>query len=327
MRLKQLGRAGPEITTVGVGAWALGGQWEFGWGPADDDESVAAIRHAVDSGINWVDTAAVYGLGHSEEVVGKALAAYAPGEDVFIFTKCGLNWHEAKGEESLNNLKPESIRFECDQSLRRLGVERIDLFQFHWPDDVTGTRVEDSWGEMASLIERGKIRWAGVSNFDVDLLERCEAIRHVDSLQPPLSMLNRGAREEVIPWCESNGTGVIVYSPMASGLLTGKYDRERVEKMASDDWRRSASAFSEPLLAKNLELVERLKSIAGRLETDVPTLAVAWTLTVTGVTAAIVGARRPEQVRGWIGAGDLDLPPEVVAEIEAAILETGAAWE
>jgi aryl-alcohol dehydrogenase-like predicted oxidoreductase len=325
MKARRLGSDGPEITAVGFGAWAVGGPWKFGWGPVDDDESIAAIRHAIDSGINWVDTAAVYGLGHSEEVVGRALSPYASGDEVFVFTKCGRTWYGSESEdEVVNDLRPESIRFECEQSLKRLAVERIDLYQFHWADFRTGTALEDSWATMQSLVEEGKIRWAGVSNFNVELLERCEALGHVTSLQPPLSMIRRGSRVETIPWCKENGTGVIVYSPMQSGLLTGAFDRDRVESLAPDDWRRDAPNFQEPKLSQTLNLVEKLRSVASDVGCSLAELAIAWTLAVPGVTGAIVGARTPAQVDGWIGAPDLELSAGVIAEIDSAITETGA---
>lgn len=328
MRKKKLGSNGPEITTVGFGAWAIGGPWKFGWGPVDDDESVEALRHAVDLGINWIDTAAVYGLGHSEDVVGRAIAPFDVGEEVLVFTKCGRSWYGSEnGEEVVNDLRPESIRFECEQSLKRLGLERIDLFQFHWPDFATGTEVEDSWGTMGELVDEGKARWIGVSNFTIELLERIESVRHVDSLQPPLSMLNRAARNDVIPWCHENGTGVIVYSPMQSGLLTGAFDRERIESLAEDDWRRAAAPFQEPKLSQNLALVDRLRKIAGSAGCSLAELAIAWANAVEGVTAAIVGARRSDQIDGWIGASDLELSSEIIAEIERAIEETGAGTD
>jgi aryl-alcohol dehydrogenase-like predicted oxidoreductase len=328
MRKNQLGSNGPEITPVGFGAWAIGGPWKFGWGPVDDDESVEAIRHAVDRGINWIDTAAVYGLGHSEEIVGRAVDPFDVGEEVFVFTKCGRSWYASRNDEEIvNDLRPESIRFECEQSLKRLGLERIDLYQFHWPDFATGTEVEDSWATMQELVDEGKVRWLGVSNFSVELLARCEPIRHVDSLQPPLSMLNRAARNDVIPWCLENGTGVIVYSPMQSGLLTGAFDRERVESLAKDDMRRSNAAFQEPKFSQNLELVDRLRHITQTIGCDLAELAIAWTLAIDGVTAAIVGARRPDQVDGWIGASEVELSAEVIEEIERIIQETGAGTE
>ena len=324
MKLRKLGRDGPEITTVGFGAWAIGGSWQFGWGSVDDDESVSAIRHSIDEGVNWIDTAAVYGLGHSEEVVARAIEPHDPGGDVYIFTKCGLNFHDSGGKEVDNDLRPESIRFECEQSLKRLGIERIDLYQFHWPDEATGTQVEDSWGVMAELMDEGKVRWGGVSNFDVSLLERCESVRHVDSLQPPLSMINRAARDDVIPWCKEHGTGVIAYSPMASGLLTGMFDQARVDGLDDGDWRKKDDDFQDPQLSKNLALVQRLRPIAKRLRVELPALAVAWTLAVPGVTAAIVGARRPDQVDGWLPASEIELGEDEAAEIEEAIKEMGA---
>ena len=319
----KLGSDGPEITRVGFGAWAVGGPYKFGWGPQEDDDSVAAIRHAVEAGINWVDTAAVYGLGHSEEVVGRALEPYVTGEDVYIFTKCG-GFYRPELEKVEYDLRPESIRMECDESLKRLGTERIDLYQFHWPDNSTGTRIEDSWAAMAGLIEKGKVRWSGVSNFSVELLERCRSMRHVDSLQPPLNVIKRQARNDVIPWCSGRGTGVIVYAPMASGLLTGKYDRARIASLAPDDWRRNNANYKEPELSKNLALVRELQAIAGDMGTTLTRLSVAWTLTIEGVTAAIVGGRSPEQVDGWVGAAGMELSPDEMSAIENAIGASGA---
>jgi aryl-alcohol dehydrogenase-like predicted oxidoreductase len=317
MRKRRLGSQGPEISVVGFGAWALGGSWRYGWGPQDDAESIAAIRHAVESGVTWVDTAAIYGIGHSEEVVGEAVKPFRVGEEVLVFTKCGEQWDEEQGG-SVNNLRPETIRRECEDSLRRLGLERIDLYQFHWPDRI-GTPVEDSWATMAELVDEGKVRWAGVCNFSVELLERCEPIHHVDSLQPPLSLLNRAARDDVIPWARENGTGVIVYSPLGSGRLTGNFGAERVERMAPDDWRRSDPAFREPRLGETLAFVESLRPIAERLGVSVASLAIAWTLAVPGVTGAIVGARSPDQVDGWLEAGDLELDQETVHEIDSLL--------
>jgi aryl-alcohol dehydrogenase-like predicted oxidoreductase len=241
-----------------------------------------------------------------------------------VFTKCGRNWYRSDGESIEYDLRPDSIRFECEQSLKRLSIERIDLYQFHWPDPVTGTQVEDSWSVIGELIDEGKARWGGVSNFDVELLERCEAVRHVDSLQPPLSLLRRGVSGVVIPWCEKHGTGVIVYSPMASGLLTGRFDHARVKNLDEDDWRRGSEAFQEPQFSRTMRLVERLEPIAERLGTNLPSLAIAWTLSVSGVTGAIVGARNREQVEAWLGAADLSLSEEDLGEIELALDETGA---
>jgi aryl-alcohol dehydrogenase-like predicted oxidoreductase len=324
MRTRALGRSGPELTTVGFGSWAVGGPWKFGWGPVDDDESVAAIRHAVEHGVNWIDTAAVYGLGHSEGVVGRALEPYRSGDEVFVFTKCGRNWVGRPEGVIENDLRPESIRHECEDSLRRLGIERIDLYQIHWPDWLTGTALEDSWGTMAELVDEGKARWIGVSNFDVEQLERCEAIRHVDSAQPPLSMLARGVRTTVLPWAAGHGTGVLVYSPMGSGMLTGDFDAARIAGLDPSDWRRGSPVFSEPALSRNLALVERLRPLAERLQATLPSLAVAWTLAQPGVTAAIVGARLPRHVDGWLPGADLELTDVDLRAIDDAIADTGA---
>ena len=312
---------------VGFGAWAIGGPWRFGWGSVDDDESVAAMRRAVELGVNWVDTAAVYGLGHSEEVVGRALAPYRVGEEVFVFTKCGRRWEGRPDGVIENDLRPESIRDECERSLRRLGVERIDLYQFHWPDWMSGAALEDSWGTMVELVEEGKARWIGVANFDTGQLARCEAIRHVDSVQPPLSLLARGARTTVLPWAAEHGTGAIVYSPMASGLLTGSFDGERIARLDANDWRRESPQFREPALRQNLALVERLRPIAAGLGSTLPELAVAWTLAQPGVTAAIVGARLPHHVEGWARAPDVELSPEVRAELAEAVTASGAGTD
>ena len=322
---RRLGSEGPELSALGFGTWVTGGAWQFGWGPTDDDASVTAIRHAVERGVNWIDTAPVYGLGHAETIVARAVEPYRAGEEVLVFTKCGRSWEERAGGARLSyDLRPQSIREQCEASLRRLGIERIDLYQFHWPDLATGTPVEESWGAMAQLADEGKVRWLGVSNFSVELLERCEAVRHVDSLQPPLSLLNRHARAELIPWCAAHGTGAIVYSPMASGLLTGSFSREGLDRLAPDDFRRGAPPFQEPKLSQNLALIERLESVAERLGTTLPALAVAWTLAVPGVTGAIVGARRPEQVDDWIGAAGVTLDEATLTEVEHAIDETGA---
>jgi aryl-alcohol dehydrogenase-like predicted oxidoreductase len=320
-----LGRSGAAFTRLGLGTWAIGGPWRFGWGPVDDGESIAAIRRAVDAGINWVDTAAVYGLGHSEEIVGRALEGYATGDEVFVCTKCGRR--TLPDGSPYGDLRPNSIREDCEASLRRLGVDRIDLYQIHWPDLDTGAALENSWSAMAELVDQGKVRWIGVSNFDVDQLERCEAIRHVDSLQPPLSMLQRGALRNLIPAAAANETGVIVYSPMASGLLSGAFDRSRLASLASDDMRRGRPEYAEPALTNNLALVERLRAIADDLDATVAELAVAWTLAQPGVTGAIVGARRPSQLDRWIGAAGLELPDERLRAIDDAIADTGAGTE
>lgn len=320
---RRLGRDGPAITRVGLGAWAIGGGgYAFGWGPQDDEASLRALRHAVARGINWIDTAAIYGLGHSEEVVGRLLQQLSPGERPYVFTKGGMVWDEANPTAMpTRSLEPASVRRECEASLRRLGVERLDLYQFHWPD-LVGTAVEDSWGEMARLIEEGKVRWGGVSNFDVALLERCEAIRHVDSLQPPFSLINRSAAADVLPWCQEHGTGVIVYSPMQSGLLTEKWTLERVRHLAEDDWRRQSPNFQMPAVERNLALRDALRPIAARHGANVESTAIAWTLAWPAVTAAIVGARSPEQVDGWLAAASLELTEQDLDEIAQAIRRT-----
>jgi aryl-alcohol dehydrogenase-like predicted oxidoreductase len=325
LKKRQLGKSGLEITTVGFGSWAVGGGgWSFGWGPQDDDDSIAAIRHAVSLGVNWIDTAAVYGLGHSEEVVGRAVREIPAGERPLIFTKCGLIFDRAKPfEVAQRNLRPESIRKECEDSLRRLGVERIDLYQFHWPDEI-GTAIEDSWGEMSRLAQEGKIRAAGVSNFTVGLLDRCEKIRQVDSLQPPFSLIRRDAGAGLIPWCAGHGVGVIVYSPMQAGLLTDTFEVDRVAKLAEDDWRRRTKEFSEANLSRNIALRDAIRPVAARHGASVAATAVAWTLHWPGVTAAIVGARSPKQVEGWVRAGDIDLTPQDLEELAQAVERTGA---
>lgn len=322
---RPLGSSGLEITTVGFGAWAIGGGgWSFGWGPQDDKASERTMRRAIELGVNWIDTAAVYGLGHSEQVVGRFLRSLPVSERPFIFTKCGLIWDEQNPmQEPKRVLKPESIRAECEASLRRLGIERIDLYQSHWPDE-TGTGIEDSWAEMLRLIEEGKVRLGGVSNFDIELLKRCDAIRHVDSLQPPFSLIHREAAAQEIPWCNAHSTGVICYSPMQSGLLTDTFSAERVARMAKDDWRRQSPDFNSPNLERNLALRDALQPIASRHETSVSSVAIAWTLSWPGVTAAIVGARSPEQVDGWIDAANLELTPADLDEIATAIKRTGA---
>jgi aryl-alcohol dehydrogenase-like predicted oxidoreductase len=313
VRSARLGRAGPSISRVGIGGFQASGSGPWGAGPdADDDEAVAAIRAAVESGVTWVETAASYGLGHSEEVVARALEPWRVGEEVLVFSKCGHPWEPP--DRIWTELTPATIRRQCEESLGRLGVERIDLYQFHHPDP--NTPVEGSWATLAELVDEGKVRWAGVSNFGVDLLDRCEAIRHVDSLSPELSLLRPQAARDVIPWCRDHGTGVIVYSPIASGLLSGARDRAWLAA-ASDETRMGWPA--EAIAA----LVDGLRPIAERLQVHVPALAAAWTLSVEGVTGAICGARRAAQVEGWIAAGDVELEPRDVLEIEGALAAAG----
>jgi aryl-alcohol dehydrogenase-like predicted oxidoreductase len=313
VRAAALGRDGPSISRVGIGGFQASGTGPWGAGPdADDDEVVAAIRLAVESGVTWVDTAASYGLGHSEEVVARALGPWPVGEEVLIFTKCAHPWEPP--DRIWTDLAPATIRRQCEESLRRLGVERLDLLQFHHPDPATP--VEDSWGTMVELVAEGKVRWAGVSNFDVDLLERCEAIRHVDSLQPELSLLRSEAVSDAIPWCRDHGTGVIVYSPIGSGLLSGARAREWLSAASDED---RMGVPGEAIAA----LVEGLRGIAERFGVGPAALAVAWTLAIDGVTGAICGARRPSQVEGWIAAGDVELGLGDVREIETALVAAG----
>jgi aryl-alcohol dehydrogenase-like predicted oxidoreductase len=282
------------------------------------------MRRAIERGVNWIDTAAVYGLGHSEEVVGRFLRELPAAQRPLVFTKCGLIWDEnSPMVQSRRVLEPRSIAAECEASLRRLGVERIDLFQFHWPDQQ-GTPVEDSWAAMARLVDQGKVRAVGVSNFGLDLLERCEAVRHVDSLQPPFSLVRRDAAEREIPWCASHGTGVVCYSPMQSGLLTDSFDAARVARLAPDDWRRRSPEFQAPNLDRNLALRDALRPIAQRHGVSVSAVAIAWTLAGKGVTGAIVGARSAEQVDGWTAAAALDLSSADLDEIASALARTGA---
>lgn len=323
MQTRKLGRDGPVLSVIGLGTWGFGGAGGYGFGPVEDEESIATIHHALERGINWIDTAAVYGLGHAEEVVGQAVKSRRVGEDVFLFTKCGQNWQDSPGN-LIRDLRPASIRVECEQSLRRLGVERIDLYQFHWPDNSTGTLIEDSWATMVELIETGKVRWGGVSNFGVDLLTRCAPLRRIDSLQCPLNMTNQAARGEIIPWCQTHGTGVIVYAPLASGLLSGTFDRQRVASLPADDGRRRLPRFNEPQLTRALTLVERLTPIAQQVSLSLPALAVAWTLATPGVTGAIAGARHPHQVDGWLPASAANLSDQTLRAIERLVEEVTA---
>jgi aryl-alcohol dehydrogenase-like predicted oxidoreductase len=322
---RRLGRGGPEISVLGLGTWAIGGGgWSFGWGPQDDEQSLRTMRRALEAGVTWFDTAAIYGLGHSEEVVGRFLAALPDGDRPLVFTKGGLVWDPAdRLKDPRRDLSPKNMRRECEDSLRRLGVERIDLYQFHWPD-LSGLAVEESWGEMARLIDEGKVRWGGVSNFDAGLLDRCELLRHVDSVQPPLSLISRGAAAEVVPWARRHGAGVICYSPMESGLLTDGFSARRRDDMAADDWRRRERSFQDEALATNLTLRDALQPVARRHGVPVAAVAVAWTLCWPGVTGAICGARRPEQIDGWIAAAALRLTAADLDEIAAAVELTGA---
>jgi aryl-alcohol dehydrogenase-like predicted oxidoreductase len=311
VRTARFGPTGLEITRVGFGAWAVGGaDWEFGWGAQDDEESIAAIHRALELGVNWIDTAAQYGLGHSEEVVRRAVGGAEPRP--LIFTKGGQP--EGPNRTSFQSLKRDSLRRECEGSLERLGVDAIDLYQIHWP--IPDDQVEEGWAALAELKEDGLVRHIGASNFSVEQLERVEAIAPVESLQPPYSLLDRDVEAEILPYCREHDIGVVVYSPMASGLLTGAMTRERIEGLAQDDWRRRSASFREPRLSRNLEIVERVKAVAERHGVSPGAVAVAWTLRHPAVHGAIVGFRRPDQVDPIMVAADLELTDEDVAELE-----------
>jgi aryl-alcohol dehydrogenase-like predicted oxidoreductase len=322
MQTKRLGNSDLTITPIGIGAWAIGGGgWAFAWGPQDDNESIAAIRAALDRGINWIDTAAVYGLGHSEEVVARALEGRS--KKPYVFTKCERVWNE-KGEIG-KSLKADSIRREIEASLRRLRLDVIDLYQIHWPEPDAD--IEEGWSTVAKLKEEGKVRWIGVSNFNRAQLERAQRIAPITSLQPPYSMLTRDIEQEVLPYCLKNNIGVIVYSPMKSGLLSGAMTRERIAAMPPDDFRQRTPHFQEPLLSRNLQLAELLREIGRPHARTSGEVAIAWTLRHPAVTAAIVGMRSPKQVDGVIGAAEFRLSEEEIAEIESFFQEhpVGAA--
>ena len=321
MQMRRLGNSDMHITSVGYGAWAIGGSgWQFGWGSQDDSDSIAAIHRSLELGVNWIDTAAVYGLGHSEEVVARALKEWR-GSRPYVFTKCGLRW-DSKGQVQ-KVLSAESIRGEVEDSLRRLGVDVIDLYQVHWPPDPDSTELEEGWCTLANLKREGKVRWIGVSNFDVQQLRRARTLAPITSLQPRYSAAHREIEDEILPYCLTQGVGVIVYSPMASGLLTGAMTRERIAGLPKDDWRRGHPDFTEPNLSHNLALVESMRKIAYRHNRFVGEVAIAWTLGHPGVTGAIVGARDARQAEQVMGAGDLRLTDEDMNEIEA-FAETAA---
>jgi aryl-alcohol dehydrogenase-like predicted oxidoreductase len=310
METKRLGNSDLSITPIGFGAWAIGGSgWEFGWGEQDDKVSVAAIHRALELGVNWIDTAAVYGMGHSEEVVAYALKTW-PGPQPYIFTKCGLRWDEQGYVH--RSLNADSIRRECEESLRRLKVDAIDLYQIHWPTED----LEEGWRAMAQLQKEGKVRWIGVSNFNVEEMRRAQTIAPITSLQPPYSLVRREAEQELLPYCRSNGISVIVYSPMASGLLAGAMTRERAANLPESDWRSRDVEFKEPRLSKNLALVERLREVGERHKCPPGQVAIAWALQNPAVTGAIVGARSAKQVEGNVGAAGLQLSLEEIAQIE-----------
>ena len=322
MQLRKLGNSDLQITPVGYGAWAIGGSgWQFAWGSQDDNDSIAAIHRALELGVNWIDTAAVYGLGHSEEVVARALKDWQ-GPRPYVFTKCGLRW-DARGEVQ-KVLTGASIRSEIENSLRRLSVDVIDLYQVHWPPEPDSSALEEGWSTLADLKREGKVRWIGVSNFNVQQLRRAQAIAPVTSLQPRYSLVHREIEDEILPYCLREDIGVIIYSPMASGLLTGAMTSERAARLPKDDWRKGHPDFTEPNLSRNLDLVECLREIAERYNRSVGEVAIAWTLHHPAVTGAIVGARNARQADGVMRAGDLRLADEEVSEIEALLAETAA---
>jgi aryl-alcohol dehydrogenase-like predicted oxidoreductase len=311
LKTTQLGQTGLEITRVGFGAWAIGGgDWEFGWGPQDDEQSIAAIHHALDRGINWIDTAAAYGFGRSEQIVGRALQGVA--ERPYVFTKCSLL--EGPGRNVIHSLKRDSVLREAEASLQRLGVDAIDLYQIHWPIPVT--EIEEGWAALAELSEQGLVRHIGVSNFDVEQLRQVRQITPVETLQPQYSLIEREVEQTLLPFAEREGIGVIVYSPMGSGMLSGGMTRARVQGLPEDDWRKRDVRFNEPQLSANLELVERLKAVAERHHTMPGAVAIAWTLRHPAVDAAIVGFRRPDQVDPVLPGAVIDLTAQDLAEIE-----------
>ncbi len=312
MQTRLLGNSDLCLTPLGVGAWAMGGAgWQFSWSDQDDHASVAAIHAALDAGINWIDTAAVYGLGHSEEVVAKALAGRS--NRPYVFTKCGRNWDD--NGQIVKLLKRDAIRRECENSLRRLNVEAIDLYQMHWPEPDED--VEEAWETLARLKAEGKVRWIGVSNFNVGQMRRAQAIAPITSLQPPYSLIRREVEADALPYCAEQGIGALAYSPMGSGMLAGRMTRERVASLPEDDWRRRSPQFQEPLLTRNLKLAEKLKEIAARHNRNVGEAAIAWTLRNPVVTGAIVGVRNREQAAGVVGAMGFRLSEDEINEIEA----------
>ena len=324
--MRPLGQTDMSITPVGFGTWAVGGGgWAFGWGPQDDHESIAALRLAVQSGVNWVDTAATYGLGHSEEIVRQALSDFPEADRPYVFTKCGLIWDDGDPMKPAEHIaRPDTIRREVDASLRRLGVERIDLYQVHFPSE-DGTPFEDTWSAMLDLKAQGKIRAAGVSNYDVVQLNASASVGRVDTLQPPFSAISRTAAADVIPWAESREVGVIVYSPMHSGLLTGRWSAQRTASLPDgDDWRKHDPEFNGERLLHNLEVANAMGEVGARHGVSAAAAAVAWTLSWPGVTGAIVGGRRPGQIDGWLPGGEITLTNRDLDEIEAVIERTGA---
>ncbi|MFY9935505.1 MAG: aldo/keto reductase [Silvibacterium sp.] len=311
-QMRQLGNSDLHLTPIGYGAWAIGGgNWEFAWGAQDDDESVRTIERALDAGINWIDTAAIYGLGHSEGVVARALRNSS--SKPHVFTKCSMRWDENR--QIYRNLKAASLQEELENSLRRLNVDAIDLYQIHWPNPED--EIEEGWETLARFKEEGKVRYIGVSNFNVEQMKRVQKIAPITSLQPPYSLLRRDIETDILPFCEAHNIGIINYSPMVSGLLSGKMTAERIGKLPADDWRRRSPNFNEPKLSRNLRLVELLREIGKEHNVEPGVVAIAWTIRVPAITAAIVGARRPDQVDGILPAAIFRLSPAEIARIEA----------
>jgi aryl-alcohol dehydrogenase-like predicted oxidoreductase len=320
MNTRQLGINGPYITEIGLGTWAIGGPWSWGWGSQDAQQSIETIRRAFELGINWIDTAPVYGLGHSETVVGKAIKGYR--KQIFLATKCGLAWDDRR--RVTNNNRPESIKKECENSLGRLNVDHIDLYQIHWPDSKTS--VEESWGAMIQLKEEGKVRYIGVSNFDVTLLQKCHEIEPVQSLQPPYSVLHKilypEVENEILPWCKEHKVGIVAYGPLQAGLLTGSFDKKRMEQLPQDDWRHKSEFFKEPMFSKSLQFIKQIKPISDKYNKSLTELAIAWVLMNFSITSAIVGARQAKQVDKNVGGANWTLAQEdmdTISKISSSI--------
>ena len=312
MKTRKLGYSDLHLTPIGLGTWAMGGgDWKFGWGDQDDAASIASVHQALDAGVNWIDTAAIYGHGHAERVVGKAIQDRR--DDVLIATKCGRVW-EGESREIGKSLRRESVHREVDVSLQRLGIDCIDLYQIHWPEP--DEEIEEGWGAVAELVEAGKIRYAGVSNFNMEQLKRIQPIHPVTSLQPPYSMLRREVEEEVLSYCRENQIGIVAYSPMQAGLLTGRFSKERVQNLPANDWRKANPFFTSPQLEANLSIIEQLRPVAAQMEITLPQLALAWVLRRSEMTAAIAGARRPEQILETVKAGEIVIPDELLLKIE-----------
>ena len=312
MKTRKLGYSDLHLTPIGLGTWAMGGgDWKFGWGDQDDAASIASVHQALDAGVNWIDTAAIYGHGHAERVVGKAIQDRR--DDVLIATKCGRVW-EGESREIGKSLRRESVHREVDVSLQRLGIDCIDLYQIHWPEP--DEEIEEGWGAVAELVEAGKIRYAGVSNFNMEQLKRIQPIHPVTSLQPPYSMLRREVEEEILPYCRENQIGIVAYSPMQAGLLTGRFSKERVQNLPANDWRKANPFFTSPQLEANLSIIEQLRPVAAQMEITLLQLALAWVLRRSEMTAAIAGARRPEQILETVKAGEIVIHDELLLKID-----------